>query len=90
MPTASSSDAPAITYPSSSTLSVTTATKSASAMLTITRRLFKLFLLLSPINARIEPNIPTDGFRVSPPFSAFVASVRSDSTKEKVSKCNGL
>ena len=59
MPTANSSDAPAITYPSSNTLSVTTPTKSASAMLTITRRLFKMFLLLSHINARIDPNIPT-------------------------------
>lgn len=61
MPTANSNDAPAITYPSSSTLSVTNPTNSASAMLTITRRLFKMFLLSPHINARIDPNIRTNG-----------------------------
>ena len=61
MLTTNSSDAPAITKPSTSTLSVTIPTKSASAMLTITRRLFKMFLLLSHINARTDPNVATNG-----------------------------
>ena len=43
-----------------------------------------MFLLLSHINARIDPEHPNEWIPVSPPFSAFVAIDRSDGANEKV------
>ena len=56
-------------------------------MLTITRRLFKMFLLLSPINARIDPN---EGIFVSAAISSIHDDCSFGQHERKVSECNAL
>jgi hypothetical protein len=56
-------------------------------MLTTTRRLFKMFLLLSNTNARIDPD---KEITFSPPFSAFVAIVHSENTNKRFQNATPL